>query len=274
MWVYWDGTGTTTFSRQSFTAGAAPVAGYEYSYFLRAAMSSGSTFLGIAQKIEDVRTFANQTITISFWAKATSSVTITPLVRQDFGAGGSTLVDTYATPQTLTSSWVRYSTTVAVPSISGKTIGTSSFTQVYPIVYTSGTIASNTVDIWGIQVEAANTATAFQTATGTLQGELAACQRYYYQVFPSAGQFITSGSQYSSTLCLLAIQLPVTMRTLPSYTAGTGTIFYNSGSQAPTFASNVQGVDTYGIQGTTSAITAGTALYANLNFDHKFSAEL
>jgi hypothetical protein len=217
MWVYWDGTGTTTFSRQSFTAGTAPVSGYESSFFLRSAMSSGASFLGIAQKIEDVRTFAGQTVTISFWAKATSSLTITPLIRQDFGSGGSTLVDTYATPQTLTSSWVRYSTTVAVPSISGKTIGTSSFLQVYPIVYTSGTIASNTVDVWGIQVEAANTATSFQTATGTIQGELAACQRYYWRS-NAAGAFsvLGMGATWASTASNNQIALPVEMRVYPT----------------------------------------------------------
>jgi hypothetical protein len=47
-------------------------------------------------------------------------------------------------------------------------------------------VSNETIDFWGIQVEAGSTATAFQTATGTIQGELAACQRYYYRIYGTA----------------------------------------------------------------------------------------
>jgi len=49
-------------------------------------------------------------------------------------------------------------------------------------------LQNNTIDIWGVQIEAANTATAFQTATGTIQGELAACQRYFQRLINGAEQ--------------------------------------------------------------------------------------
>ena len=217
MIAYWDGTGTTTFSRQTFTPGTAPVAGYESQYYLRSAMSSGSNFIAVSQKIENVQTFAGQTATLSFWAKATSSVVISPLFRQEFGSGGSALVDTYASSVTLTSSWARYTVTVAVPSIAGKTVGTGSFLQVYPFVYTSGTIASNTLDLWGVQLEAGSIATPFQTATGTIAGELAACQRYYFRNAPGTtngtmGNCIASSTTNGSTL----VELQTTMRVVPT----------------------------------------------------------
>ena len=68
-------TGTVTYSASTFTPGAAPVAGYESKNFLTVATSGQSAagaFTFFLQKIEDVRTFANQPVTISFYAKAAS----------------------------------------------------------------------------------------------------------------------------------------------------------------------------------------------------------
>ena len=179
---FYIGTGTTTVSQQTFTPGTAPVAGYEGSYFKRAALSSGTTYYATQQKIEDVRTFAGQTVTISFWAKATSSIGFLIYWRQNFGTGGSALADTTTSVTVSSSSWTRYSATISVPSISGKTIGTGSMVQLL-FAQSGGTVASKTVDVGGWQVEAGSVATAFQTATGTIQGELAACQRYFQKSF-------------------------------------------------------------------------------------------
>jgi len=48
-----------------------------------------------------------------------------------------------------------------------------------------------TLDLWGVQCEAGSVATPFQTATGTIQGELAACQRYFQK---SYDQSVTPGT--------------------------------------------------------------------------------
>lgn len=182
-----DGTGATrTVSQQSFTLGAAPVSGYESQYFMRYAVTAagtGNTYQGMQQFIEDVRTFAGQTVTMSFWAKADASRTISVDATQYFGSGGSGNVQTLFTSQNLTTSWARYSATITVPSISGKTIGTGS---ALIFGYYAPANTACTIDIWGVQLEAGSTATAFQTATGTIQGELAACQRYYYKTYNQA----------------------------------------------------------------------------------------
>jgi hypothetical protein len=252
MIAYWDGTGTTTFSRQTFTPGTAPVAGYEGQYFLRSAMSSGSNFIAVSQKIENVQTFANQTVTLSFWAKATSSVVISPLFRQEFGSGGSALVDTYASSVTLTSSWARYSVTVAIPSIAGKTVGTGSFLQVYPFVYTSGTIASNTLDLWGVQVEAGSIATPFQTATGTIQGELAACQRYFQALIPTGTyqDFLVGSAADSTAYYRYSYMFPVQMRTAPTLgTSGTAGDYANLTSAGVATASSTPALESVRVSG-------------------------
>jgi hypothetical protein len=210
--------GTSTCSQQTFTLGTAPVAGYEGRFFFRVATAaSGMTYWDIGQPIESVRTFAGQTITVSLWAKASTATTVILRVRQDFGSGGSTAVNNDSASFALTTDWVRYSKTFTVASISGKTIGTGDNLGVY-LQYDSGTINSVNIDVWGFQIEAGSVATAFQTATGTLQGELAACQRYYFrQTATAAYSNLTGfGYQQGATSAQYSFFPTVTMRTKPS----------------------------------------------------------
>jgi hypothetical protein len=224
-----------TMSAQTFTPGTAPVSGYEARNFCRivtTGQSGASVYSMFEQDIEDVRTFAGQTITISFWAKAASSTPkIATQIFQQFGSGGSpsAVVETYVGQSTLSTSWARYSVSVAVPSISGKTIGTTANTSFFGVRFwvSAGTdnnaqtgslgIQSNTFDIWGIQAEEGSVATAFQTATGTIQGELAACQRYYYRTGgDSTVNPISMGIISAATTAQAYISVPVTMRIPPT----------------------------------------------------------
>jgi hypothetical protein len=223
-------TTTITQSQQAFTAGTAPVAGYESSYFYRAVTVTGATAGSralVQQPIEDVRTFAGQTVTISFWAKAASG---TPAIgvelAQVFGSGGSAAVTAIgATAKTISTSWARYSVTASVPSISGKTIGTGSSLNLVLWIDAGSDFAtrassignqSGTFDIWGVQVEAGSVATAFQTATGTIQGELSACQRYYWRSTTSTTGSHGIGATQSAASAIVGINLPVTMRVVPT----------------------------------------------------------
>ena len=218
-WAFYrDGSGATeAITQQTFTPGTAPVSGYEGQYFWRYAATvagTGATERSLYTKIEDVRTFANQTVTVSFWAKADAARTINLFLAQNFGSGGSASVITSLTGHSVTTSWARYSTTVAVPSISGKTVGTSSFLQLtmsFPVN------VIETIDIWGVQLEAGSVATPFTTASGTIQGELALCQRYYYRN-TSGAAFVNmgNGAAISTTASTMDMQFPVTMRAVPT----------------------------------------------------------
>jgi hypothetical protein len=198
-WSFYYEGGTVTYSAQNFTPGTAPVAGYEGKSFMRLATTGQSTSGSSTrayQKIEDVRTFAGQTVTVSFWAKASSG---TPYVGvnfiQDFGTGGSPsgAAEGLGSAVTISTSWARYSVTRNVASISGKTIGTTTPGSLNLGLWTSAgsafasalpgfsALQNVDVDIWGVQVEAGSTATPFQTASGTIAGELALCQRYYWR---------------------------------------------------------------------------------------------
>jgi hypothetical protein len=239
--------GTTTCTPQTFTLGAAPVAGYEGKTFIQLAVS-GQTLASasslIYQKIEDVRTLANQTVTVSFWARATSG---TPKIavefEQNFGTGGSpsSAVLTYVNNVTLSTSWARYSVTASIPSISGKTIGTANDSYLTLVLWVSAGsnfnsrtgsigIQNNTFQIWGVQAENGSVATAFQTATGTLQGELAACQRYYTKSARTAtapgdgnnydtdGIYATNATHSTTGMLTQFFAFPVSMRVAPTMT--------------------------------------------------------
>jgi hypothetical protein len=205
---------TRAVTRETFTPGAAPVAGYESQYFLKYNQSvagTGDTANHLETQLEDVRQFAGQTVTVSFYAKAASSLTLTNIVLlQEFGSGGSSTVSTtLVNSPVIGTSWTRFTYTATLPSISGKTIGTSNFLALrfnFPFNTTFN------FDIWGVQVEAGSTATAFKRNSPSLQAELAACQRYYFQT-DSKNNFFYAGSAYSSTIFFMPIPLPVVMRT-------------------------------------------------------------
>ena len=276
--VYTAGGATVTWSRETFTPGTAPVAGYEGTFFSRLSATSGGagTEMGSRQLIENVRTFAGQTATFSFWAKADSARTASIFVNQVFGSGGSSAVTVNNSTFSVTTSWTRFSVTLTVPSITGKTVGTNSFLQAL-VYYTTGQ-ASGTpqLDTWGWQLESGSVATAFQTATGTIQGELAACQRYFVQYVGSG-----FGGHYYSAINFYPITFfPVEMRVTPSFTvtsAGAFTVYAaGAGNVSSAISPDNTTTKTASIAMTTASRTAGFGGEARLNSGQTigWSAEL
>jgi len=283
-------------TRETFTPATAPVAGYEGTFFYRDVITSGAdaaTQMIVIQKIEDVRKFAGQTVTVSFWAKANTG---TPKVGiefyQDFGSGGSGAVSGTGQSVTISTSWARYSATFSVPSISGKTVGTGSslFLNLWLSAGSSSATRSGTVglqsatfDIWGVQVEAGSVATAFQTATGTIQGELAACQRYYNLMVSGTSKMIGMAAFHAISEIYIGVSFPVAMRIIPSMVSTSGTNYYISNRLTGTdafdsvtifYASN-QTAMLYNITDiSTTAGTAGIARTNNAAASIAFNAEL
>jgi hypothetical protein len=214
-WRVTSGTsGTVAITRQTFTAGQTDVP--NAIYFLQADFTaSGTNPVIIEQRIEDVNTLGGQTATVSFYAKVNSGTkSVTPRIVQDFGSGGSSTVVTNLTAQTLTTSWQRFTITNTVPSVSGKTIGTGNYLR-FDIIAAASDIL--TYSFANVQIEASSVASAFQTATGTIQGELAACQRYYFRNTVNSGQILsTIGTAGTTTATTNIIQPPVTMRVTPT----------------------------------------------------------
>jgi hypothetical protein len=286
-----NGSGyTATCSRQTFTAGTAPVSGYEGVYFWRynvTTAGTSNTYAVLDQRIENVQTFAGQTVTVSFWAKADASRTVTLDVTQEFGSGGSGQVGTSGGSHSVTTSWTRFSATLSIPSISGKTIGTGSY-LIVRLGFPTG--VTETIDLWGMQIEAGSTATPFQTASGSIAGELALCQRYYAK---SYNQSVTPGTasatagakgfQSSSTVTTGGVvgyvYLGVTMRISPTvstwgYAGGSGKLSNGDGTDLAAGSASAIWIGENGFAIQNSSGSTVTPTYNVLQCHYSASAEL
>ena len=213
-WFCFMSGATTTYSTQAFAVGNA-ISGQEPTNHARvvSTISGVGDYSILAQKIEDVRTCAGQRVTVSFWAKAASGTpSIAVELAQSFGSGGSAEVNGsnggVTAKVAITTSWARYSITGVIPSISGKTVGTSSWLGCllwtsagsnYNVRTGSIGIQNNTIDFWGVQLEQNYQPTPFEQRP--IGVELALCQRYYETSYISphaAGATVTLGIHIGS----------------------------------------------------------------------------
>jgi hypothetical protein len=207
-------------------------------YCQRIARDSGNTntsAIQLAYQLETADSYrlAGQTVTLSFYARAganyspTSSLLATTLVSGtstdgNVNAGG--LTTTVVTGnQTLTTSWQRFEITGNVSSAA---------TQVgfYFVSNPTGTAgAADYYEITGVQLEIASTASTFSRVAGTLQGELAACQRYFQKSYDQATAPATANQDSGAVFAPWAAnvgngspftwtKLHQTMRTTPTLT--------------------------------------------------------
>jgi hypothetical protein len=282
--VDFNGSGATrTASQQSFTPGTAPELGYEGQFFFRLAQSvagTGGTYNQIKQPIEDVRTFAGQTVTFSFWAKAAAATVIGTRYIRFYGSGGSTAEEaSFGSPITLSTSWTRYTQTFTLPTLSGKTLGANSFLQ---MIFDMPLNSTFTVDIWGVQLESGTVANDFRRNANSIAGEELTCKRYYQRWFGNGLQ-IGLGTNYSSSQIEFPLIFEIPMRVAPSLTATSGAGNYamrkNGGDDffnSITFV-NTGNKSTLGFNNTEASGVAGYAgaiNFANENGLIQASAEL
>ena len=262
---------TGTISQQAFTVGN-PISGYEPTYFQRTSVTAnnGCTTLVQQQRIEDVRTFAGQNIVLSFWAKADAAVSMNVDLSQNFGSGGSATNTFLTTSVSLTTSWKRFTVSASVTSISGKTIGSSSFFQVqFSMPTSAGVVRNGTYDLWGVQVEAGVAATPFEFKS--YGQEFAECQRYYTKSVGDIWLGCTSGglsNTYSYTC-----QFPVRMRATPvltTYVGGTPNLvtWYPGGSSSASDSPDKLDAEAFIVR------KNGVSTYTLAIFSYTASAEL
>jgi hypothetical protein len=191
-WIHGRVGTTHTVTRQAFTLGQTAVPG-EPVYFCRTVVSSvagAANYAALAQRIEDVRTFAGQQVTVSFWAKVDSTKNIAMNMVQTFGTGGSPSanVGISGTKVSIGTTFQKVTVTATLPSISGKTLGSDNNSYLQLLIWFDAGSTRNgdtdslgqqsgTFDIAQVQIEPGPIATPFERRPiGT---ELALCQRYY-----------------------------------------------------------------------------------------------
>ncbi len=213
-------------TKATFTVGQTDVPGNPRKYAVCDcnATAGASDFVKFLQKIEGVKTSADETVTLIFWAKATSTDDIGFELTQNFGSGGSASVTGIGGQKvTLTTSWVLYTMTIDIPSISGKTIGVNNALQVQFYLNAGtdfdarldslGISGSKTVSFANVKVETGSTASLFVRRHEA--EELTLCQRYYQTGFGIwCGDVTNTGVYYQDTM------FPVTMRASPTATVG------------------------------------------------------
>jgi hypothetical protein len=213
-------------------------------YAARVQRDSGNTSTAdilLSQTFESVNSipFVGKTVTLSYYARAGAnysaasnalSTTLITGTGTDLNAltsftGALLPINTSAT---LTTTWQRF-TFSATLSATATQIGV--YVKSVPV----GTAGANDwFEVTGVQLDIGSVALPFRTYAGTIQGELAACQRYYYRKsVPSIFTVIDSGWSQATTSFKVVTTFPVTMRIPPtgidqSGTAGNYGVFQGS----------------------------------------------
>jgi hypothetical protein len=185
------GGSVATVSQQTHALGDNPIVGDSSPYFMRLTQTSDGLNTEIKHLVEDVRSFAGTTVTVSFWAKTNNGTeSFNFKLYQNFGTGGSPSALTSAcdtSVYTPTTSWQRYSFVCDIPSIAGKTIGTdnNSFIWVRLAQIRTSNVGFS-LDITGVQLEAGSS-TASPFAYENYGDTLRKCERFYQKVPPLVG---------------------------------------------------------------------------------------
>jgi hypothetical protein len=223
----------TTVSRQA-TGDTTNLPNIQYAMrFQRNSGQTGTTGYSIVQSFESINSipFAGKTVTMSFYARAgataisSGATTMTQYLYtgtgtdQNIFAGFTGSATPINAAKTLTATWQRFTTTAALASTT---------TQLAPVfvwtpIGTAG--ATDYVEITGVQIDIGSVALPYRTNGGTIQGELAACQRYYQLIASGTNQPLCPMS-YPSAANVFGTLTFAEMRTAPTLVVASGTDYY------------------------------------------------
>ena len=278
-WMSWATTaGQSIYNNRQSAGNLSVTPNQSLQYCMRQGRTSGNTNTG-AQRLfmtlesADSYRFAGKTVTFSFYARAGSGFTgiaLTSFVTTGTGTDQIYYSFTGSSEQTqnntLTTSWQRFTQTVTLAT----TTTEAAFGVYFLGVGTAG--ANDFFEITGVQFEIGSVATPYNSMTGTIQGELSACQRYYYrQSIAATPARFAIGMVNSTTIANFTTYLPVQMRTAPTALEQSGTAgdysIVSSGttitvcSAVPSVGSNSVNVVQYNFT-VASGLVAGQAIEA------------
>jgi hypothetical protein len=226
-WQQFGNGSITTVSRQA-TGDTTNLPFIQYAARIqRTSGQTGTALTYFSNTFETVNSvpLAGKTVTLSFYARAGANYSATSNglgvylnsgtgTDQNVYSGFSGAALPISSGATLTTTWQRFTYTATVAS-------TATQLAIYFTYQPVGTAGANDYfDITGVQLELGSVATAFSRNGATIQGELAACQRYYYRnAFNGTGNgnylLLGVGQALSTTTANIAVSFPVTMRNEP-----------------------------------------------------------
>ena len=228
------GSDSITITRSPETANSL----YRTNYRMKSVIAGGSgtdSYIIFSQKIEDVRTGADKTLSLSLLVYSTGVSNISLEMIQDFGSGGSADVKLAVKKFSLLAGWNSLTYTFSLPDISGKTIGSGNNLRML-LWLSSGSDWNSRTDSLGIQsgtlyfaqcqLEEGLTPSPydFETYADTLQQ----CQRYYWiGQAPGSGYGYRTGNAGDTYRMTNNIHFPVTMRATPTVSIVTSPTYTN-----------------------------------------------
>jgi hypothetical protein len=199
-------------------------------------VTSGATSLvqyAARQLIENsnILPLLGKAATLSFWYKSNKTGSHGYRVLGNYNTGGTDQASTFTVSVADTWEYKTIAITAfsAVSAVSASPTATGALVDIGFRVNGQGFTTLSTNDYFQIsqvQLEQGSYATTFSRAGGTIQGELAACQRYYWR---NAGDTSSATGAFmpmifytanSTTGLVSSIQYPVKMRAIPSLANG------------------------------------------------------
>jgi hypothetical protein len=247
-WYQNNAGGTGTFAQETTTVPT----GARYAMKFTASSSAAPQ---IHQYIETMQVIPlqGQTVTLSASMGASTSTAMgldlayTTSVDSGAGASWTTITPTSTTSGTSVTTYQRLNSVYSIPSTA---------TSLRVRLYSVNNIANTVVVYFGnVQLELGSYATTFSRAGGTIQGELAACQRYYYQHIDANDKPVMNAGYFTAAILIGIIPLPVTMRTSPTISVTNGSIYWVSYSNGAADTFDTLG---FGIVNPTAVNVEGT----------------
>jgi hypothetical protein len=262
-WQCYSGVAGRTVTQQ-----ASGLIGFKYCMrYQRDSGNANVTVNYLAQSMESANSIplAGQALTLSFWARAGANYSPTSSLlgvqlRSGTGIDENALIAGYTgsvfainTNAILTTLWQRFTYTVTIAT---------NVTELCPVFYSTpvGTAGANDYfEITGVQLELGSTATTFSRAGGSIGGELALCQRYYWRTNSATdgSSAFGVGPGTSTTVSDAVIKNPVTMRIAPTSVDYTGLRIYDSVTATTVSSLAIVGA---GIDNTRLAVTVASGL--------------
>jgi hypothetical protein len=234
-WLAYRAGATSTISRQA-TGDTTNLPNIQYcARFQRNSGTATAGFSYFSQSFESVNSipFAGKTVTFSFYARAGANFSapssqIVAKLATGTGTDQNVITGTYTgiitainQTVTLTTTWQRFTATATL---------SSSLTELatyfeWDSVGTAG--ANDYVEITGVQLEVGSVATPFKTYAATIQGELAACQRYFEKSYEpqtapgtvdNKGSYVTTGIPATTSYLSGLLTMQTQKRVRPTMT--------------------------------------------------------